>query len=253
MAVEGSTQVTPDNDQQIDISNPQPLSSLTKHLSESKQTTPEFDYGPWLLVTRRRSRARGCGGSSRVDHVTLRTATDSCAVDIESRGTASRNIRGRFESGGRGKFLGSHPSRHTSFTDTQMAPPTNSHTSLPIIDPHLEINPIINESISTNPINSLEAIPIPHYSSPSSLPNQITSPYTAREIGKNIVRSDTLLASQAILHFDIHQHNTPHTAQESGKNLSSLRHNSPTSYTSLFSSRNFFSFSCSESLSHFFS
>lgn len=216
----------------MDISNPQPLSSLTKHLSESKQTTPEFDYGPWLLVTRRRSRARGRGGSSWVDHVTSRTATDSCAVDIESRGTTSRNIRCRFESGGRGKF---------------------SHTSLPIIDPHLEINPIINESISTNPVNSLEDIPVPHYSSPSSLPNQITSPYTAREIGKNIMRSDTLLAFQAILHSDIHQHNTPHTAQESGKNLSSLRHNSPTSYTSLFSSRNFFSFSCSESLSHFFS
>lgn len=106
MSVEGSNQVSLGMDQCMDISDPP---THTSHDGgSSKQYLPEMEYGPWLVVSRRRGRARGREGGARATHVTTRTAADATAPFIKSRGATVSRPRGGHRSSSRGRYSGSH-------------------------------------------------------------------------------------------------------------------------------------------------
>lgn len=63
----GSGTVSVVQDQRMDDSDPPPACPLPESLENE---TPESDYGPWLLVSRRRGGTRGRGGGARASRVT---------------------------------------------------------------------------------------------------------------------------------------------------------------------------------------
>lgn len=107
--VVGPSQVPPDVDQPMesnDTHESDPLPMSDPH--DPFQTPPETDYGPWLLVSRRRGRSRGRGGITRASYVTARAAADTGPNVDAPRGTVSRNIRGGSRGTGRGRFISSN-------------------------------------------------------------------------------------------------------------------------------------------------
>lgn len=52
------------------VDDPCPKPSLSEVLTDSISSSPETDYGPWLLVSRQRGRAQGRGGDTRASHPT---------------------------------------------------------------------------------------------------------------------------------------------------------------------------------------
>lgn len=178
VAAEGSTLVSTNTDQHMDISDPIPAPSPCDPQMEATPISSETDYGPWLLVTRRRGRARDRGGSTHADLATSGAAADSSAVVTESRGAPPRNIRGesRFKSSGRctgPKVL----------YDKPPVPQTSSYPS-PSNDP-FTADPLIENSahdldcIIPSPNVSVAVTSAPHFNSSPSIPSQNPSSHTA--------------------------------------------------------------------------
>lgn len=89
----GPSPVPVDQDQRMDDDPPLDRPSL-ESLEKIVQNPSDSDYGPWLLVSRRRGSARGRGGGTRATHVTRRaTAAPNSEVAL-SRGSDMRNIHG---------------------------------------------------------------------------------------------------------------------------------------------------------------
>lgn len=74
---------------------------------------PETDFGPWMLVSRRRGQARGRGASSRAIHTSSGEAAVTRDGSNDSRSFPARNIRGGSQGLGRG---GHHDSRDSRLT-----------------------------------------------------------------------------------------------------------------------------------------
>lgn len=64
----------------------------------------ETDFGPWLLVSRRHSSSRGCGGGTHANRATQGVAVDPVPDPVNSRGANSRSMRGGFSSASHGRF-----------------------------------------------------------------------------------------------------------------------------------------------------
>lgn len=143
---------------------------------------PEMKFGPWLLVSRRRGRARGRGGGTgRAAHVTLRSAAGPDTEDTESRGTALHCLRGgsRFVGSGRPSTM------HTSHTASRSDAVANPLDQSPVTNLAVDFN-------MGNPSNCIQNNPSDpsHYSSDTPIPEapvlpdssfQNTSLYSSRD------------------------------------------------------------------------
>lgn len=66
----------------------------SESMEKRVQNTADSNYGPWLLVSRRRGSTHGRGGGTRATHMTHSAAAEQSPEVVLSRGTDMRNIRG---------------------------------------------------------------------------------------------------------------------------------------------------------------
>ncbi|XP_039126486.1 uncharacterized protein LOC120262446 [Dioscorea cayenensis subsp. rotundata] len=148
LPVERAIQVSHDANQRRDTSDP-----IFVPCSEDKLET---DFGPRLLVSRWRGRARGRGGGAvHATHVTPRTTAGSDTEFTESRGTASHSLRGRSRFVGRGR---------SSTIHAPHAPPSSDAVTTPLIHSPIanlavnQSNEIITAHIENNPSNLVQPL-----------------------------------------------------------------------------------------------
>lgn len=151
-------------DQHMDDSDPVPPGPSSETLDD---VTPETNYGPWLLVSRRRGGTRGRGGGSRPGRATIGAAADPSSEATVARGAAPRSLRG-------GKSLapsGRQPSLQVNSSVTDAVPhvPTRHDQSNPSLSalsppPNVLINSLEFQGESSLHTDTL----------PPSLTNQIS-------------------------------------------------------------------------------
>ncbi|XP_039133799.1 uncharacterized protein LOC120270802 [Dioscorea cayenensis subsp. rotundata] len=167
--VERTSQVSHDADQLMDTSDPIFVPSPEDNL--------ESDFGPWLLVSRRRGRARCHGGGvMRAPHVTPRTTAGVEAKITESRGTVSHSSHSGSTFACRGPsstFHASHDSLHSNVVETL-------NVQNPIANLAVNQNFVINETIRDNPLDPIQSPSLDPQTTtltdPSSQNNILTSP-----------------------------------------------------------------------------
>lgn len=125
--------------------------------SGKTQALVDSNYGPWLLVSRRRGSAHWCGGGTRASHVPARAAVDSSPDANRSRGATLHSLHSGkgFAAGG----LHSLPNATFCEKPFTVQPPIHPDQSLhssPIGFSHLESQ--------KNPSTSLDSSLFPHVS-----------------------------------------------------------------------------------------
>lgn len=167
-----------------------PLKHSFDNSPMSEQPLLETAYGPWLLVSYRRGRARGRGDASRAYHVPLRPVADSSVIAVESRDLVSRSPCGGRSLASRGRFIGSHTSHRIPISDIPDASPTNPCLVNPAVDSSLEIiSPTLrNVALDVAPSPGIE--PAPNGSFPSDSSIHLSLSHTALDVGKtkNFIR-----------------------------------------------------------------
>lgn len=148
LPIERTTHVSHDVNHCMDISDP--IFVL------GTEDNPETDFGPWLLISRRRSRARGYGcGVGCANHMTSRTAAGLDAKVTESWGTTSHSLRGGSRFLGRGRSSTIHAPHKSPRSDAVAVPLVQSPIANLVVNQNIEI---ISTHIENNPI---DPIPFP--------------------------------------------------------------------------------------------
>lgn len=120
---------------------------------------PETDFGTWLLVSRQRGHARGCGGSSRASHVPSDVAAGERTDAPVSPDPVTTGTRGGLRGIGRGRHISS-----LALYSNAIAYDLTSENTFPMLqnppvdalDPHPDLqNPAIDPAPSNDPQNSI--------------------------------------------------------------------------------------------------
>lgn len=169
----GSSLVSGVPDQRMDETDPIP----SLHTSENSDVTvppaEENDFGPWLLVSRRRGGTRGRGGGTRASRMTSDAAADPSPDIPLSRGAVIWNIRGGRSAASGGRPVTPHAPFVTLDADTQLPTPfTHTNASPPITfsSPNVPLNALGSQGIEVTPPNVLPPNPSTHTSPPLHLP-----------------------------------------------------------------------------------
>lgn len=120
----------------MDDSDPIPDLNSSDPSVNAVQSHPDSDFGPWLLVSRRRGSVRGRGDGARAGHVNHNAAAAPSTEGELSRGTTFRSVRGGRAHGSSGRHTNSQATFSATTVNEQLPTPIN-HTShsLPVALP----------------------------------------------------------------------------------------------------------------------
>lgn len=172
----GPTLVSGGDDQIMDIFDPVPDRPLSETTETTAQSPIDSDYGPWLLVTRRRGSARGRGGGTRASRVTPSDAVDPGSEAERSRGSNFRSTHG-------GKSFAAN-GRHTSSQIKLSAHAVDEQ--LPALIPNNPPAPFSIPNVHIEPSKSQDIVLPSQVTSPPSFSNQITPLHLSPTNGKGI-------------------------------------------------------------------
>lgn len=68
----------------MDDDEPPPDRPSSESMEKTVQNTPDLDYSPWLLVSRRRGSTHGRGGGTRATHMTHNAAAEQSPEVVSS-------------------------------------------------------------------------------------------------------------------------------------------------------------------------
>lgn len=118
----GSSLVSEVPDQSMDASDPIPPHPSSKNLDQTTHLAEETDFGPWLLVSRRRCGAHDRGGSTHASHVINSYAADPSPGSSLARGAVSHSIRGGKSSASGGRLASSHATQVLLYSGLPISP-----------------------------------------------------------------------------------------------------------------------------------
>lgn len=179
----GSSLVSGVEDQQMDDSDPSPDAPPSALLDGKNSDT---DYGPWLLVSRRRGNTRGRGGGARSIRTTNGVAADPSPEIVVPRGSAPRSLRGgrSFTLSGRPPTTHINPTVETAVSpDPTPIDPSVQRTAVisPLIFAPTPLSESQDETLLTSKVSppsmtkSQDGTILASKASPPNLTTQITS------------------------------------------------------------------------------
>lgn len=138
----------------------------SENIDDAAIPTNDSDFGPWLLVSRRRGSNRGRGSGPRAPHVTHGTAAALSPVVGPSRGSDMRSLRGGRRAAASGR---PPPSPVTSpVGDSVVQPPIQCSLVNPTVTSHPPIAPtVVCESQGDNPQSQCALPHIPSILNPT--------------------------------------------------------------------------------------
>lgn len=160
---------------------PPPVGSDPTLSSVPSSGDSETDFGPWLLVSRRRGFSRPRGGGARSATTAPGSAAASPPEGQAVRGVSAQRTRGGLRGGASGRLPVSHATLHLSpgaesaFTDTISDPPGSPLYLLAVTgESTLKSSNIFREPKSSLPNKSSHSdlSPVPYMNKPSSTPTR---------------------------------------------------------------------------------
>ncbi|XP_039140497.1 cadherin-related family member 5-like [Dioscorea cayenensis subsp. rotundata] len=123
------------------VRDPIPPSSVSSDgaLFVPDNSVSDSDFGPWLLVSRRRGQPRSRGGGARTPNVNVGTAAAPSNDDRSSRGVPVRGTRGGLRGGSSGRRPSPRPTLHDSPSLQNTVLSANPYTP-DIVDPSVALS-----------------------------------------------------------------------------------------------------------------